>query len=187
MHVVEVGSSRTHNRNHKGPWGPVHDMMIHHTATSGAQKTMTTCHHGYEGPPGPLCHGVTIKDGHVHLVGYGRANHAGLGDDDVLRAVIAEKALPRTTRPTPTATTTSTASSARTSAKATPPDPKPKSSPPYAYPLRSAARAVTAPESRDVALELAELRTEPRMSVSGGWTRWSAAGGRSRRPQPPPG
>ncbi|QCX74318.1 N-acetylmuramoyl-L-alanine amidase [Streptomyces sp. YIM 121038] len=94
MHVVEVGSSRTHNRNHKGPWGPVHGMMIHHTATSGAQKTVTTCRHGYEGLPGPLCHGVITKDGRVHLVGYGRANHAGFGDDDVLRAVIAEKALP---------------------------------------------------------------------------------------------
>jgi hypothetical protein len=44
--------------------------------------------------PGPLCHGVIAKDGTVHLVGWGRANHAGLGDDDVLRAVIAEKPLP---------------------------------------------------------------------------------------------
>lgn len=30
----------------------------------------------------------------MHLVGYGRANHAGLGDDDVLRAVISESGLP---------------------------------------------------------------------------------------------
>jgi hypothetical protein len=30
----------------------------------------------------------------VHLVGYGRTNHAGSGDDDVLRAVINETALP---------------------------------------------------------------------------------------------
>jgi hypothetical protein len=37
---------------------------------------------------------VITKDGTVHLVGHGRANHAGLGDDDVLRAVIAEKGLP---------------------------------------------------------------------------------------------
>ncbi|GGJ11061.1 hypothetical protein GCM10010121_021750 [Streptomyces brasiliensis] len=32
--------------------------------------------------------------GRVHLVGCGRADHAGLGDADVLRAVIAEKVLP---------------------------------------------------------------------------------------------
>ncbi|GHE85045.1 peptidoglycan-binding protein [Streptomyces longispororuber] len=92
--IVEVGDWRTHNRNHKGPWGPVHGVMIHHTVTSGAEKTVRICREGYQGLPGPLCHGVITKDGRVHLVGYGRANHAGLGDDDVLRAVIAEKALP---------------------------------------------------------------------------------------------
>ncbi|MEU4128877.1 N-acetylmuramoyl-L-alanine amidase [Streptomyces wuyuanensis] len=92
--VVQVGDWRNHNRNHKGPWGPVHGVMIHHTATRGTADTVRICRDGYEGLPGPLCHGVIAKDGKVHLVGYGRANHAGLGDDDVLRAVIAEKALP---------------------------------------------------------------------------------------------
>ena len=90
LHVVEVGDWRDHNRNHKGPWGPVHGVMIHHTVTQGAQRTVDICRTGYSGLPGPLCHGVITKDGRVHLVGYGRANHAGLGDDDVLRAVIAE-------------------------------------------------------------------------------------------------
>jgi hypothetical protein len=52
------------------------------------------CRKGYTGLPGPLCHGVITKDGKVHLVGYGRANHAGLGDPDVLAAVIAERAVP---------------------------------------------------------------------------------------------
>jgi hypothetical protein len=92
--VVQVGDWRNHNRNHKGPWGPVHGVMIHHTATRGTADTVRICRDGYEGLPGPLCHGVIAKDGKVHLVGYGRSNHAGLGDDDVLRAVIAEKALP---------------------------------------------------------------------------------------------
>ncbi|MEV8594777.1 N-acetylmuramoyl-L-alanine amidase [Streptomyces sp. NPDC052012] len=92
--VVEVGDWRTHNRNHKGPWGPVHGVMIHHTVTKGSARTVEICRRGYEGLPGPLCHGVITKDGRVHLVGYGRANHAGLGDDDVLRAVIAENGLP---------------------------------------------------------------------------------------------
>ncbi|MFD3733219.1 N-acetylmuramoyl-L-alanine amidase [Streptomyces sp. NPDC058632] len=92
--VVEVGDWRDHNRNHKGPWGPVHGVMIHHTVTRGGARTVELCRKGYAGLPGPLCHGVITKDGKVHLVGYGRANHAGLGDDDVLRAVIAEKGLP---------------------------------------------------------------------------------------------
>lgn len=92
--VVEVGSWRTHNRNHKGPWGPVHGVMIHHTVTQGTARTVAICRDGYAGLPGPLCHGVIAKDGTVYLIGYGRANHAGLGDDDVLRAVIGERALP---------------------------------------------------------------------------------------------
>jgi hypothetical protein len=94
LRVVEVGNWRTHNRNHKGPWGPVHGVMIHHTVTWGTADTVRICRDGYAQLPGPLCHGVVAKDGTVHLIGYGRANHAGLGDDDVLRAVIAERGLP---------------------------------------------------------------------------------------------
>ncbi|MFD6972249.1 N-acetylmuramoyl-L-alanine amidase [Streptomyces sp. NPDC059979] len=92
--VVEVGAWRTHNRNHKGPWGPVHGVMIHHTVTRGTPYTVRLCREGHSALPGPLCHGVIAKDGRVHLVGYGRANHAGSGDSDVLAAVIAEKRLP---------------------------------------------------------------------------------------------
>jgi hypothetical protein len=92
--VVEVGDWETHNRNHMGPWGPVHGVMIHHTVTSGSPQTVAICRDGYTELPGPLCHGVITKDGRVHLVGYGRANHAGLGDDDVLQAVINEEPLP---------------------------------------------------------------------------------------------
>ncbi|MFC0599580.1 peptidoglycan recognition protein family protein [Streptomyces palmae] len=94
LRVVEVGDWKTHNRDRKGPWGPVHGVMIHHTVTSGTEETVQLCRDGYPALPGPLCHGVIAKDGTVHLVGYGRANHAGSGDADVLRAVIAEKALP---------------------------------------------------------------------------------------------
>jgi hypothetical protein len=92
--VVEVGDWEDHNRNHKGPWGPVHGVMIHHTVTSGTKRTVALCRDGHPDLPGPLCHGVIAKDGTVYLVGYGRTNHAGLGDDDVLQAVIAERALP---------------------------------------------------------------------------------------------
>ncbi|NUK22078.1 N-acetylmuramoyl-L-alanine amidase [Streptomyces lunaelactis] len=92
--VVEVGRWQTHNRNHKGPWGPVHGVMIHHTVTKGTANTVKICRDGYTALPGPLCHGVIAKDGTVHLIGYGRTNHAGLGDDDVLRAVQNETPLP---------------------------------------------------------------------------------------------
>ncbi|MEU9220131.1 N-acetylmuramoyl-L-alanine amidase [Streptomyces sp. NPDC048376] len=87
-------SPASHNRNHKGAWGPVNGVMIHHTVTSGHDRTVEICRTGYSSLPGPLCHGVICKAGHVHVVGYGRTNHAGLGDDDVLQAVIDERALP---------------------------------------------------------------------------------------------
>ncbi|MEU9578108.1 peptidoglycan-binding protein [Streptomyces chilikensis] len=92
--VHEVRRWRTHNRNAKGPWGPVNGVMIHHTVTSGTEATVNLCYDGYAGLPGPLCHGVVDKEGHVHMVGNGRANHAGLGDRDVLNAVVGERRLP---------------------------------------------------------------------------------------------
>ncbi|MEU2487017.1 N-acetylmuramoyl-L-alanine amidase [Streptomyces sp. NPDC012617] len=94
--LVVVGEPgwRDRNRNAVGPWGPVHGVMLHHTVTRGTASTVRVVRDGYAGLPGPLCHGMIAKDGQVHLVGYGRANHAGLGDPSVLRAVIAETALP---------------------------------------------------------------------------------------------
>ena len=95
VRVVEHGSWRTHNRNHKGAWGPVHGVMIHHTGPYSTEAGMVDlCRTGYTSLPGPLCHGVIDRSGTVHLVGYGRANHAGSGDDDVLKAAIADKNLP---------------------------------------------------------------------------------------------
>lgn len=94
VRVVERPGWRTHNRNHKGPWGPVNGVMIHHTVTSGTSNTVGIVERGYAGLPGPLCHGMIAKDGTVHLIGHGRTNHAGRGDGDVLRAVIAERSLP---------------------------------------------------------------------------------------------
>lgn len=90
--VVEVSGWRTHNRDDETgkTFGPVYGVMIHHTAgvTKGA---VDFCRNGSAALPGPLCHGVITKDGKVHLVGWGRANHAGGGDPDVLAAVKAER------------------------------------------------------------------------------------------------
>ncbi|MEU1908097.1 LysM peptidoglycan-binding domain-containing protein [Streptomyces hygroscopicus] len=89
--VVEVGDWRHHNRNAKGPWGPVNGVIVHHTVTSGTKASVDICRNGYSSLPGPLCHGVIDKDGVVHLVGYGRANHAGGGDPNVLQRVVEER------------------------------------------------------------------------------------------------
>ncbi|GAU66652.1 N-acetylmuramoyl-L-alanine amidase [Streptomyces sp. NBRC 110611] len=88
--VVEHPGWRTHNRAGHGPWGPVNGVVIHHTVTRGTDSSVAMCWDGYDDLPGPLCHGVVDKTGTVHLVGNGRANHAGRGDSDVLNAVIAE-------------------------------------------------------------------------------------------------
>ncbi|MFI0821178.1 peptidoglycan-binding protein [Streptomyces sp. NPDC021098] len=92
--VHEYRNWRSHNRNSKGPWGPVNGVMIHHTVTSGTDSSVELCYNGHSSLPGPLCHGVIDKKGEIHLVGNGRANHAGLGDNDVLNAVINETKLP---------------------------------------------------------------------------------------------
>lgn len=98
--VVEVGDWRNHNRNHKGPWGPVYGSVVHHTVTSGTAHTVSQVRDGYASLPGPLCHGMIAKNGTVHLVGYGRTNHAGGGDPAVLGQVIAESYASRPTAPT---------------------------------------------------------------------------------------
>lgn len=85
---------RTHNRDHKGPWGGVNGVMIHHTVSSADDPSVALCYNGHSTLPGPLCHGVGRNDGRIALVGHGRANHAGMGDGDVLQAVINETALP---------------------------------------------------------------------------------------------
>lgn len=90
--IREYDGWRTHNRNQQGAWGPVHGVMIHHTVTSGTAASVDLCRRGYSGLPGPLCHAVGDKSGTLHLIGHGRANHAGSGSRAVLDAVIAEKA-----------------------------------------------------------------------------------------------
>lgn len=94
--VKEHAGWRTHNRAGHGAWGPLHGVMFHHTA-SGESGITEFCYNGSSELPGPLCHGVIHKDGTVTLVGWGRANHAGGGDEDVLKAVEAERtSLPKT-------------------------------------------------------------------------------------------
>lgn len=92
--VVEVQtrgkSPAHHHRGSAGRWGGVNGVMIHHTVTKGTARTVELCRAGYKDLPGPLCHGVIAKDGTIYVVGYGRTNHAGMGDRDVHNAVMRE-------------------------------------------------------------------------------------------------
>lgn len=88
--VVETNGWRTHNRNHKGPWGPLHGVMIHHTA-GVFDGIVEYCRTGSAELPGPLSQVVIDKQGVIYLIGWGRANHAGGGDPAVLEAVINEE------------------------------------------------------------------------------------------------
>lgn len=85
--VVERSGWRIHNRNHKGPFGPVNGVVIHHTA--GA-NSLEFCWSGNSGLPGPLCHTHLAKTGIATMVGYGRANHAGMFTDNAHQAVVKE-------------------------------------------------------------------------------------------------
>lgn len=81
----------THNRNHKGEWGPVNGVGIHHTGSDG--KVSDQCSvlwNGYGSLPGPLCHSGIDPAGILRLAGWGRVNHFGMGSEAVLNHVINE-------------------------------------------------------------------------------------------------
>ncbi|QDH92123.1 endolysin [Streptomyces phage Dubu] len=83
---AEYRDWKTHNRNHKGAWGPVNGFMVHHTGSDSTDQR-GLLYNGTAALPGPLCHFGLAQDGTAHLIGWGRANHAGAGDPDVLAAV----------------------------------------------------------------------------------------------------
>lgn len=94
LNVVEIDGWKTRNRNTKGRFGPVHGVMLHHTASRGTQATLDMIVNGRSDLAGPLAHAMISKDGTVYLTGWGRTNHAGTGDADVLKSVLNETALP---------------------------------------------------------------------------------------------
>jgi len=85
--VVEHAGWRTHNRNQKGPWGPVNGVVIHHTA---GRSSLGLVYEGTADLPGPLCHTHLAKDGTATMIGNGRANHAGTFAQNAFNAVVAE-------------------------------------------------------------------------------------------------
>lgn len=90
VQVSERSGWITHNRNHKGAWGPVHGVVIHHTA---GLSSLDFCWTGMTGLPGPLCHTHLAKDGVATMVGHGRANHAGGFAQNAHNAVLTESAV----------------------------------------------------------------------------------------------
>lgn len=86
---------RTHNRDSATgkTFGPVHGVLIHHTAGLDDKEY---CYNGSKKLPGPLCHSWLGKTDGLWMIGNGRTNHAGSVDSDVIAALIAERSpLPR--------------------------------------------------------------------------------------------
>lgn len=86
----EHGQWWTHNRDDETgkDFGPVHGLVLHHTGTDAdTASQVRLLREGRPDLPGPLVQAGIDTDGVVHLVGWGRCNHAGLGDDDVFRHV----------------------------------------------------------------------------------------------------
>lgn len=80
----------THNRTKATgkTFGEVNGVMLHHTGSDADNPALLW--NGYSSLPGPLCHAGNDSKGVVWHIGWGYANHAGSGDQDVLNAVIAE-------------------------------------------------------------------------------------------------
>ena len=55
--VHEVPGWRTNNRNHKGAWGPVNGVLIHHTVTGPGTDVVNLIYDGHSALPGPLSTG----------------------------------------------------------------------------------------------------------------------------------
>jgi N-acetylmuramoyl-L-alanine amidase len=89
--LTEHPGWETHNRNHKGPWGDVKGVMLHHTA---GRNSLGLCWTGTSDLPGPLCHAHISKTGVVTMLSSGRANHAGLGSRATYDAVLKEETFP---------------------------------------------------------------------------------------------
>lgn len=90
VRVAEHSGWRTRNRNHKGAWGPVNGITIHHTAGS---NSLGLCVNGTAALPGPLCHTHLAKNALATMVGYGRTNHGGTFARNAHDAVVKESAV----------------------------------------------------------------------------------------------
>lgn len=90
--VREYKNWRTHERDDETgrAFGPVHGVVIHHTA---GRDSLALCYAGTAGLPGPLCHTHLAKDGIASMLSAGRANHAGSFAANAHAAVLAESSV----------------------------------------------------------------------------------------------
>ncbi|MGP4114650.1 N-acetylmuramoyl-L-alanine amidase [Streptomyces sp. 4N509B] len=89
VRVVEYRAWRTHERDDETgrTFGPVHGLVIHHTA---GRNSLTLCYDGHSTLPGPLCHTHLAKDGTTSMISAGRANHCGGMARNAYDAMVAE-------------------------------------------------------------------------------------------------
>ncbi|MFP3989690.1 N-acetylmuramoyl-L-alanine amidase [Streptomyces sp. E11-3] len=87
VRAVERTGWRTHNRNHKGRWGGVNGVAIHHTAGTNSLELVWS---GTAGLPGPLAHTHLAKNGTATMTSAGRANHYGTMARNAYDAMVAE-------------------------------------------------------------------------------------------------
>ncbi len=71
-------------------FGPVHGVVIHHTAGT---NSLAVVHDGRSDLPGPLCHGHLPKTGVINMISIHRANHAGTFAQNAVDAMIAESSV----------------------------------------------------------------------------------------------
>lgn len=87
--VRERAGWTTHERDDETgrAFGPVHGVVIHHTA---GRDSLALCWSGTPDLPGPLCHTHLSKTGVATMLSAGRANHAGSFAQNAHAAVLAE-------------------------------------------------------------------------------------------------
>lgn len=88
----EFRSWRTHGRDSATgkSFGPVHGVVIHHTAGS---DSLDLVYDGTASLPGPLCHTHLSKTGVATMISAGRANHAGTFAQNAHDAVLSESGI----------------------------------------------------------------------------------------------
>ncbi len=81
---------KTHNRDDETSkaFGPVNGFIWHHTGSDSTSASFL--HNGTSPLPGPLVQLSIDASGDVNMIGWGRCNHAGGGDNAVLQHVINE-------------------------------------------------------------------------------------------------
>jgi len=98
--LVQVDGWRERNREGHGAWGNMFGVGNHHTATPKTAKDAAVLRMLAIGRlatktkpalPGPLYNLAVDHAGIAHLIGWGRANHAGSVRPEVLAALLADK------------------------------------------------------------------------------------------------